>query len=68
MLTHCTHLEALPVSPIKTHIIARFNQLSEDTDVPPYRVLVELDDDITGSNYVFVGLYGLRSCFCSKWT
>ena len=68
LITHRSHLDALPVSDFKSHIQARFDQLSEDPDVPPNIVLVEDDDDISGPNYAFVGLTGLRSCFCSKWT
>jgi hypothetical protein len=46
---------------MKTHIQHRFNQLSEDTDVPPNIVLAESDDDIAGSAFGFVGNRGLVS-------
>ena len=55
LITHRSHQNALPASPIKAHIAARFNQLSEDTDVPPNIVLVEENNDITGPDYAFVG-------------
>ena len=48
LITHRTHLDELPESPLKTHIQTRFDQLSEDTDVPPNIILVEEGDDITG--------------------
>ena len=61
LITHISHLNALPASPLKIHITARFEQLSEDTDVPPNLILVEADDDITGPDYAFVGPNGLLS-------
>ena len=60
LITHQSHPSALPDSPIKDHITARFDQLSEDTDVPPNLILVE-EDDITGPDYAFVGPRGLLS-------
>lgn len=61
LITHSSHLDAIPASELKTHITARFDQLSEDTDVPPNIVLVESTDDITGPAYAFVGPDGLLS-------
>jgi hypothetical protein len=61
LITHQTHLDAIPPSGLKAHIQRRFDQLSEDTDAPPNLVLVEPDDDITGPNYAFVGPQGLLS-------
>jgi hypothetical protein len=61
LINHKSHLDAFPASPFKTHITARFNQLSEDTDVPPNIILAENTDDITGPNYAFVGNRGLLS-------
>jgi hypothetical protein len=61
LITHRSHLDALPESPLKSHIQNRFDQLSEDTDVPPNIVLVEATDDITGPDCAFVGLDGLLS-------
>jgi hypothetical protein len=61
LITHESHLDALPASDLKTHITARFAQLSEDTDVPPNIVLVEANDDVTGPDYAFVGPDGLLS-------
>ena len=68
LITHRSHLDALPPSDLKIHLQARYNQLSEDTDVPPNLVLVDRGDEITGPDYAFVGLIGLMSCFCLKWT
>ena len=61
LINQIPHLDALPESPLKTHITARFNQLSEDTDVPPNLILVETGDDITGPDYAFIGPRGLLS-------
>jgi hypothetical protein len=61
LITHSSHLDALPASDFKDHIQNRFDQLSEDTDVPPNIVLVEATDDITGQDYAFVGPNGLLS-------
>ena len=61
LITHRSHLDALPASPLKDHITSRFDQLSEDTDVPPNLMLVECGDDITGPDYAFVGNQGLLS-------
>lgn len=49
------------VRSLKSHITARFNQLSENTNVPPCIVLVEVTDVITGPDYAFVGNQGLIS-------
>ena len=68
LITHRSHLDELPESPLKTHIQKRFDQLSEDTDVPPNLILVETGDDITGPRYAFIGPSGSQSCFCPKWT
>ena len=61
LITPQSHIDQLPASPLKIHIQARFDQLSEDTDVPPNLVLVEDNDDITGPDYAFVGNNGLLS-------
>ena len=62
LITHRSHLDALPESPLRNHIAARFNQFTEDPDdIPPVFLLVELDDDITGPNYAFIGNCGLLS-------
>ena len=68
LITHTQHLDAIPPSPIKTHIQSRFDQLSEDTDVPPNIILVEATDDITGPDYAFIEARGLLSRHYSKWT
>jgi hypothetical protein len=61
LITHSSHLDTLSASDLKTHIRKRFDQLSEDTDVPPNIVLVEDADDITGPDYAFIGNRGLLS-------
>ena len=59
LITHQSHLDALPASPIKTHIQVRSDQITEDTDVPPNIILVEEGDDIT--RYSWIGKQGLVS-------
>ena len=58
-ITHKTHINALPDTPLKTHIQNRFRQLSEETDIPPTIILVQPHDDITGPDYAFIGPQGL---------
>jgi hypothetical protein len=60
LLTHINQIDQqLPESPLKSHIQSRFDQLSEDTDVPPNIILVEEGDDIT--RYSWIGKQGLVS-------
>jgi hypothetical protein len=54
-------IDRLPKSELKTHIQKRFDQLTEDTDIPPNLILVETNDEITGADYAFVGPRGLLS-------
>jgi hypothetical protein len=61
LITHQSHLEALPASPIKTHIQKRFDQLSEDTDVPPLIFLLEKLDNPTSPEFSFLGSAGMCS-------
>jgi hypothetical protein len=61
LITHQSHLDALPPSPISNHTATRFQGLSKDTDVPPNIILVENGDDITGLDYAFIGPDGLLS-------
>ena len=60
-ITHQKNIDRLKTCPLKSHIQARFNQLSEDTDVPPNLILVEQIDDVTGPDYAFIGPQGLLS-------
>ena len=53
-ITHQKNIDRLPDSPLKAHIQNRFDQLSEDTDVPPNLILVEEGDIITGPNFAFI--------------
>jgi hypothetical protein len=48
LINHQSHLDALPTSDLKIHITTRYDQLSQDTDVPPNILAVEPNDDITG--------------------
>jgi hypothetical protein len=56
-------IDRLPASELKFHLLARYNQLSEGTDIPPNIVLVEADDEIAGRDYSFIGNRGLLSDF-----
>ena len=49
-ITHQKNIDRLISCPITSLIRARFNQLSEDTDVPPLLVLAGANDDITASS------------------
>ena len=59
LITHPSHLDALPDSLLKTFITKRFQQQSEETDIPPIIILSEIADDITGPDYAFIGPNGL---------
>jgi hypothetical protein len=61
LITHRSHLDALPASDLKTHITARFDQLSQDTDIPPAIFLLEKHDDPTGPEFSFLGSAGMCS-------
>jgi hypothetical protein len=61
LITHQSHLDALPASDLKFHLQARYNQLSEDTDVPPNIVVTEDSDQIDGPDFGFVGSNGSLS-------
>ena len=61
LITHQNHIDRLPQSPIKFHILARFDQLSEETDVPPCLVWVETFDDPRNIEFCFIGSNGLLS-------
>ena len=61
LITHRSHLDALPASDLKTHITARFDQLSEDTDVPPNIFLLHRNDNPKSSELIFLGSEGMCS-------
>jgi hypothetical protein len=48
LITHRSHLDALPASDIKANIQRRFDQLFEDTDVPPTILVLFPDTDFQG--------------------
>jgi hypothetical protein len=68
LITHHHRIDQFPTSPLKIHIQARFDQLSEDTDVPPNIVFVEPNDNISSQEYEFIEVFGSLSCYYSKWT
>lgn len=60
LITHQHHLDTLPESSLKAHIQARFNQLSEDTDVPPNILIIEESDNVAGPDFTFINeVHGL---------
>jgi hypothetical protein len=61
LITHRSHLDALPASDLKIHITDRFDQLSEDTDVPPYILLLHRNDNPKSSELIFLGSAGMCS-------
>ena len=60
-ISHKNHITALPDSPLKTFITKRFQQQSEETDIPPVILLVEPTDIITGPDFAIIGNRGLLS-------
>jgi len=61
LITHQSHLDSLPASDLKVHIQKRFDQLSEDTDVPPCLVWVDVFDDPRNDEFRSIGSNGLVS-------
>jgi hypothetical protein len=61
LITHQSHLDALPDSPIKDQVQVRFEQLSQDTDIPPAIFLLEKYDDPTSPELSFLGSAGMCS-------
>jgi len=61
LITHRSHLDALPASDLKTHIQKRFDQLSEDTDLPPTILVLFPDTDLQGPELNFLGESGVYS-------
>ena len=61
LITHKNHIDQLPQDLLTEFIIKRFDQLAEETDVPPIIIMVKPDDDITGPDYAFIGNRGLLS-------
>ncbi len=61
LINHPSHIDQISPSSLREHIQARFNQLSEDTDIPPSLILMELTDDPRNSNLCFIGSNGFLS-------
>ena len=61
LITHRSHLDALPAPNLKTHIKKRFDQLSEDTDVPPNILLLHCTDIPRSIELSFLGSEGMCS-------
>jgi hypothetical protein len=61
LITHQSHLDQLTQDKLSEFVIKRFEQLAEDTDIPPTIILVKPNDDMTGPDYAFIGNRGLLS-------
>jgi hypothetical protein len=60
VITHTNQLKALTPSPLRNHLLNRYNSLIEtEDDLPPIFVIVEPKDDVTGPDYAFVSNNGL---------
>lgn len=66
LITHQHHLNALPESPIKRHVQKRFDQLTEDTDLPPTIMVLFPDSVLQGSEVSFLGESGIYSDLFGK--
>jgi hypothetical protein len=66
LITHQSHLDALPVSPLIAHIQKRFDQLSEDSDVPPAILLLKPGDSPNATDLRVCGHNGLVSDIWEK--
>lgn len=59
-ISHKNHITAKEIpDELIDFIIHRFDQLAQETDVPPIIILVKPSDDITGPDYRFVSENGL---------
>jgi hypothetical protein len=55
IISHDSKINLLSESPLKDHIQARFDQLSEDTDIPPFILLLHCKDIPRSSELSFLG-------------
>jgi hypothetical protein len=60
-ISHRNHINNSIQDELTEFIIRRFEQIAEETDVPPIIILVKQDDDITSPDYAFIGNRGLLS-------
>ena len=61
LITHNSHLNSIPASDLMTYITHRFNQISEDSDVPPTIILLEPTDELRSLEFQFIGPQGMVS-------
>ena len=61
IISHSSKINLLSESPLKDHIQARFDQLSEDTDIPPVILLLHRNDIPRSSELSFLGSEGMCS-------
>lgn len=60
-ISHRNHITPYIPDELTDFIIRRFDQLAQETDVPPIIILVKPGDDITGPDHAFIGPQGLLS-------
>jgi hypothetical protein len=57
IITHLNQLNALPRTPLRDHLVTKFDDLVEtEDDIPPIFIIVKPSDDLTGPDYAFVSL------------
>jgi hypothetical protein len=62
IITNRNQLNDKPPSPLRDHLLNRYNGLVEtEDDLPPIFIIAEHHDDITGPDYAFIGPQGLLS-------
>ena len=62
LITHQTHVDKLPESPIKQYIQQRWFQYAENSEeIPPIFILLESQADLTSIDLKFLGSAGLCS-------
>ena len=61
LITHESHLGAIPASDLTTHIQQRFAQQSLDTDLPPSIYYLEPSDTLDDAELSFLGESGVYS-------
>lgn len=66
LISHRSQIAAIPESPLRDHIQARFGQLFEDTDVPPTIIILTPDTDLESPELSFLGETGIYSDMFNK--
>ena len=62
LITHQTHIDTLPESPIKQHVQRRFRQYTQNREeIPPVFILIESLGDLTSIDLKILGSAGICS-------